>query len=131
MTAPAKRRFPAGPALFAALAIVAGVVAYYGTRSSGTPSEPEGAPVADETGPVVSIALPAYDPDLPPGPNREAVRTACVTCHSTQLILNQPHLPEKKWEETVLKMVTAYGAPVPEPQQQQVLAYLLAIRGKE
>jgi hypothetical protein len=80
---------------------------------------------------VVAITLPPDDPDLPPGPHRERFQVACTVCHSTQLVLNQPPFPEKKWAEVVKKMVKTYGAPIREAEESEIVEYLYTIRGKE
>jgi hypothetical protein len=113
-----------------AVAVLAGtVVAYLGTRGDVPTSTATGpsAPAGDAA--PEAIALPHAEPDLPPGPHREAFHVACTVCHSTQLVLNQPPFPAKKWEEVVVKMVRTYGAPVGPAQQAEVLEYLSAVRG--
>jgi hypothetical protein len=107
-------------------------VAYLGIRDSGlagpdSAAAPEA--VAESDGPVVAITLPHAEPELPLGSHREAFAVSCTVCHSTQLVLNQPPFPEKKWVETVQKMVQTYGAPITPPEQAEIVEYLTAIRG--
>ncbi len=80
---------------------------------------------------IVAITLPHDEPDLPPGPHRETFQVSCTICHSTQLVLNQPPFPEKKWVEVVHKMVATYGAPIETNQETEVVQYLQTIRGKD
>lgn len=80
-------------------------------------------------GPVYTIVLPHDEPIAPPGPNRDQFEAFCTQCHSTRLVVNQPHLPEKKWGEIVHKMVIAYGAALPAEKEKDVVHYLNSIRG--
>jgi cytochrome c5 len=127
---PAAHGRPSGVMLIAlgALAALAAAIAYYGTRGGALVSTGESAP-AEAQGPVMSMSLPHYEADLPAGPHRPLVQSACNLCHSAQLILNQPHFPMKKWEETIHKMVANYGAPLSESEQKEILEYLAVIRG--
>ena len=79
---------------------------------------------------VRSIVLPQLAPDLPPGPGREAVNSACVICHSTRYITMQPLFPRKTWLAEVEKMRKVFGAPVSDPQAAEIVEYLVSVRGK-
>jgi hypothetical protein len=129
-----------GVALTLAFGLLGSLVAYYAVRGNVPPTEPPPLAVTPlvTTGPVVSVTMPHADPELPPGPYREKVQVTCTVCHSTQLILNQPPFPKKKWLESVHKMVTTYGAPIrPEEgksltqQESEIVEYLTTIRGKD
>jgi cytochrome c5 len=107
-------------------------VAYLGIRDPGRAGpDREAAPtvVAESDGPIVAITLPHAEPELPLGSHREVFAVSCTVCHSTQLVLNQPSFPEKKWAETVHKMVETYGAPITPSEQAEIVEYLTAIRG--
>lgn len=118
-----------GLTLLIVFSIVAAAVAYYGTRDAG----PSPARVAQPTptGPVTSIALPVFDPDVLPGPHRATFQAACTICHSTQLVFNQPRFSSKKWDESIKKMVATYGAPILPAQQTEILTYLTAVHGSQ
>jgi mono/diheme cytochrome c family protein len=75
---------------------------------------------------VRAIELPRYQPDLPPGPGREAFAVNCLSCHSTRYVTTQPPLSAAKWEESVRKMIKTYGAPIAEEQVQPIVQYLVA-----
>ena len=81
--------------------------------------------------PVHEIELPQYPPDLPDGPNRAAFDQKCLLCHSARYVTMQPRFPKAAWEKTVKKMADVYGAPITPAEQQQVVEYLVAIRGPE
>lgn len=118
-----------GLMLLIVCSLVAAAVAFYGTRDAG----PSPAPVVQPApaGPVASITLPVFDPDVPPGPHRATFQTSCTICHSTQLVFNQPRFSSKKWDESIKKMVATYGAPILPAQQAEILTYLTAVHGSQ
>ncbi len=74
----------------------------------------------------VSIQLPP-DPltsQLIPGPGADITRSRCALCHSLDYIIRQPRLSAAQWEGEVRKMVTAYGAPLTEPDIRAISDYL-------
>jgi len=103
-----------------------GVVTYVGIQDRALPSGPPGPSAAPE-----SLPLPQDEPAIPPGPNREQFATACITCHSTRLIMNQPPLTEAQWTASVRKMVSAYGAVIPPPLEKEIVAYLVALQQRD
>ncbi len=109
------------------------VISYAGIQGAGRPVLPTNADERVEplptTGPVVRIDLPHEEPELPPGPNREQFRNACTVCHSTRLVLTQPRLPAKKWDEVVHKMVAVYGAPLTRDEEHAIVGYLATMQG--
>jgi mono/diheme cytochrome c family protein len=74
---------------------------------------------------VREIELPRFQPDLPPGPGREAFAVSCLSCHSTRYVTTQPPMTAAKWEESVRKMIKTYGAPIAEDQVQPIVQYLV------
>src|SRR5438128_1040798 len=59
---------------------------------------------------VSAITLPRYQFDLPAAPGRDVFAVACVSCHSSRYVTNQPPLSAAKWDEEVRKMIKNYGA---------------------
>lgn len=59
---------------------------------------------------------------LPQGKGRAEVESACYTCHSADILVQQ-RLTEKQWTATVEKMIR-WGATVPESDKSVVIAYL-------
>jgi hypothetical protein len=115
------------------LLVVAGLVAYAGTREREPPpppGEPAALPEVVE-GAVRSMTLPHDEPEAPPGPHREQFVVSCTLCHSARLVLTQPFLPEKTWSAVVQKMAKVYGAPITPREQKEIIAYLTAVRGKQ
>lgn len=62
--------------------------------------------------------------ELPPGPGREAVTTRCVSCHESDLIVQQ-RLSRTGWGRSVDKMVR-WGAVVESDEREAMLDYLSA-----
>lgn len=110
---------------------IATVIAYLGTRENPqAPVSPASAAVAGTSLPVDTIVLPQDEPDLPSGPHERTFAASCTICHSTRLVMTQPSLARKKWEEVVHKMVKTYGAPIAPETEAQVVEYLVTVRGE-
>jgi mono/diheme cytochrome c family protein len=77
---------------------------------------------------VKTIALPHFQANLPPGPERDAFARACLTCHTTRYITIQPPLTAAKWEENVRKMIKTYGATIADEQVPKIVQYLMATK---
>ena len=67
---------------------------------------------------------------LPELPGYQTFTANCLTCHSASYIQMQPNLPEKTWTAIVTKMQKTFGAPVPDSSAQEIVQYLVAIKGK-
>jgi hypothetical protein len=75
---------------------------------------------------------PAYAP--PPetsrfiqAPGVEATQRYCLTCHSADYVSTQPpHMPAAFWQNEVIKMRNAYGAPIPDDAAKAITDYLVA-----
>ena len=87
----------------------------------------KGAPAM--AGAVASVDLPPGDDVLPDRPNAEAVDRNCLSCHSTETILNQPALSRDIWAAEIDKMRNAFGARIDPEADDAILAYLTAING--
>jgi hypothetical protein len=92
-----------------------------GTRAALMPPAPQN----DDTGSIYAVGpWPTYTPPLADGEGRELVQSFCGICHSTTYITMQPPLPSATWEVLVHKMIGTFGAPIPEPSAQAIIAYL-------
>jgi hypothetical protein len=114
------------------VAAITSGIAYYATQDA--PPSP-GATASAYTATTVrgsahSIVLPRSEVELPPGPHQREFAVACTTCHSAQIVLNQPAFPRAKWTELVQKMVKTFGAPISAAEEPALVEYLVAIRGK-
>ena len=81
------------------------------------------------TGEAARIELPPGDDVLPDRRHAEAVDRNCLSCHSTETILNQPALSRDVWKAEIDKMRTAFGAQIDPEADDDILAYLTAING--
>jgi cytochrome c553 len=71
----------------------------------------------------VSVDLPDSD-TMFQGPGSDAVNNNCLSCHSADMVLNQPHLPKETWEAEVHKMIDKYKAPVDQADVGAIVDYL-------
>lgn len=71
-----------------------------------------------------------YVTHLPEAPGYISFSTNCLICHSAAYIQNQPDLPEKTWTAIVTKMQKTFGAPVPDSSVNEIVQYLVTIKGK-
>ena len=110
------------------LLLAVAAILYWHNQDRGLPPSADTAASAVQ-GPVYTIVLPHDEPIAPLGPNRDQFEAFCTQCHSPRLVVNQPHLPEKKWGEVVHKMVVAYGAALSAEKEKDVVHYLNSIRG--
>jgi hypothetical protein len=106
-------------------------------EAAAAPAASPRGPAVDETPPekavergtVRLITLPAPKPNLPPGAGRETVMVLCGTCHTPEYITLQPQLSRETWTAVVTKMRTTYSGPIPEDKLDEVMNYLVAVRG--
>jgi quinoprotein glucose dehydrogenase len=61
--------------------------------------------------------------EFPPGEGKSVADSACLACHSTDLV-RQQRLTEKQWTASLTKMI-GWGAEVPESRKEALLAYLV------
>lgn len=79
----------------------------------------------------VSIELPGeFVPfsDIKGGPSAETINANCLSCHSGEMVLNQPHLTPIEWQAEVTKMRTTYKAPVEASDDAAIIAWLVAMQ---
>ena len=77
----------------------------------------------------VTVDLPAGDRVFPGGAAADAINNNCLACHSAGMVLNQPALPKAQWDAEVIKMHTAYKAPIDPKDVEAILDYLVSIKG--
>jgi mono/diheme cytochrome c family protein len=75
----------------------------------------------------VSVQLPVSDESFPPGDGADAATGYCLICHSAGMVLRQPKLTRNEWRAEVMKMRSAYGAPVPDDQLERLADYLASL----
>jgi hypothetical protein len=80
-------------------------------------------------GQTAMIELPPGDDVLPDRLGAEAVDRNCLSCHSTETILNQPALSRDIWKAEIDKMRTDFNAQISPDADEAILAYLTSING--
>lgn len=75
--------------------------------------------------------FPQHTPPLHEGTadDRRLVEVYCVGCHSTTYISMQPPLPRERWEAEVKKMISPFGAMLPDNVAVRIATYLHAYYG--
>ncbi len=68
--------------------------------------------------------------ELPIAPGFKSFQNNCLTCHSARYIQMQPDLSAKTWLALVTKMQKSFEAPVPDSSVNEIVQYLVAIKGK-
>ncbi len=61
--------------------------------------------------------------EMPPGAGKASADSACMTCHSADMIAQQ-RLTERQWTAEITKMV-GWGADVPVDRRDELVAYLV------
>lgn len=77
----------------------------------------------------VSVDLPPGDDMFPDGAGADAINNNCLTCHSADMVLNQPALSKAQWEAQVNLMRAAYKAPIDPKDAGAIVDYLVSIKG--
>src|ERR1700737_3229152 len=76
----------------------------------------------------VNVDLPPGDSQFPGGAAADAINNNCLACHSADMVLNQPALQRAQWDAEVIKMHTAYKAPIDPKDVDAILDYLVSIK---
>ena len=76
----------------------------------------------------VTVDLPTGDRLFPGGAGADSINNNCLACHSAGMVLNQPALPRAQWDAEVIKMHTAYKAPIDPKDVDAILDYLVSIK---
>ena len=72
----------------------------------------------------LDVTIPTSDATFPPGHGSDIANANCLICHSAGMVLRQPARTQEQWKETINKMRSAYGAPLPAEQVDALAAYL-------
>lgn len=118
-----------GGACFLVVALACGVL--YAEIESGYYST-MGAQRIDQRMPTATMAdatyragtYPLHMAGLQEGDGKQEVEAYCNTCHSPSYIPMQPLLPAETWSAEVNKMMTTYGASIPDDAVQKIVRYL-------
>ena len=94
-------------------------------RAESTGGSPEKtAKQSDAHWSKVSVELPTSLTPFPAGEGSVIANAQCLICHSAGMVLRQPARTQEQWKETINKMRSAYGAPLPAEQVDALAAYL-------
>jgi mono/diheme cytochrome c family protein len=94
-------------------------------RAENTAGSPEKtAQQADARWGKVSVELPVSQTPFPAGEGSVIANAQCLICHSAGMVLRQPARTQIQWKETINKMRSSYGAPLPAEQVDALAAYL-------
>jgi hypothetical protein len=94
-------------------------------RAENTGSSPEKtAKQSDAHRRKVRVELPTSLTPFPAGEGSVIANAQCLICHSAGMVLHQPSRTQEQWKETINKMRSAYGAPLPAEQIDALAAYL-------
>jgi hypothetical protein len=76
---------------------------------------------------AVRAEVPRGDVGLTDGPGRDLTVGRCLICHSLEYIpANAPAMNRGGWQKSIQKMRERFGAPITDPEAQQILDYLSA-----
>ena len=81
------------------------------------------------SGPV-TVQLPDGNDVMPDQPNAEVVDRNCLSCHSVEMIQNQPGLPREVWAAEIEKMRTVFKAQIDPGDIDAMLDYLTHMHGE-
>lgn len=76
-----------------------------------------------------NVELPPGDALFPGGSSADAINRNCLTCHSADMVLNQPALSRSDWDSEVHKMIKAYKAPIDEGDVPAIVDYMVSTKG--
>jgi mono/diheme cytochrome c family protein len=108
--------------------VMASGVVWWGFAKAGAPSGRKDE--ASQQWAIVRVELPASDETFPPGVGADIATSQCLICHSAGMVLRQPPLTKDEWRAEIMKMRSAYGAPLPEDQVDGLSEYLKSIGGQ-
>lgn len=82
--------------------------------------------------PLMSIKVVLPDStQMFPGPDAEAISNNCLSCHSADMVLNQPDMTRAAWNAEVTKMINVFKAPVASEDVAAIVDYLTRTKGKK
>jgi cytochrome c5 len=115
----------ATPLALAGLLLVAGAPQLQAQNTSSSQAKPP--TKSDVQWSKVSVQLPMSAALFPAGEGAVIANSQCLICHSADMVLHQPSRTQEQWKDTINKMRTAYGAPLPAEQVDALAAYLAGL----
>jgi hypothetical protein len=74
----------------------------------------------------IGVTMPFGDKSFSGGKSADAINGNCLTCHSAEMVLDQPTLTRAQWQAEVTKMRTIYKAPIADTDVPAIVDYLAA-----
>ena len=108
-----------GAVIGSCLALIAGEMAARAADATPTTVTAAGVTLTSE-----SVVLPGSAELFPGGAAAQATNANCLTCHSVEMVLNQPALSKAAWQAEVTKMIKLYKAPISETDVPAIVDYL-------
>jgi mono/diheme cytochrome c family protein len=112
----------AAPVALTGLLLVAGAPHLQAQSTSRSPAP------SDSRWTKLSVQLPTTQTLFPAGQGADIANSQCVICHSPDMVLYQPVRTQEQWKETINKMRSAYGAPLPAEQVDELATYLSRLK---
>jgi cytochrome c5 len=112
----------ATPAVLAGLLLAAVAPQLRAENTASSQAKPARQPEVRWT--KVNVQLPTSLAVFPAGRGADIANSQCLMCHSADMVLHQPTRTQEQWKDTINKMRTAYGAPLPAEQVDALAAYL-------
>ena len=72
----------------------------------------------------VTVQFPDSNGQFPVGPHADVINNNCLSCHSVEMVLNQPQMVPAKWQAEVDKMRGTYKAPINDADAKAIVDYL-------
>jgi cytochrome c5 len=72
----------------------------------------------------VKAEFPDSTAQFPAGPHADVINNNCLSCHTVEMVLNQPPMARAKWQAEVDKMRGSYKAPVNDADAKAIVDYL-------
>jgi len=110
------------PVALVGLVLVAGAPQLQAENTSSSPAP------SDAGWTKVSVQLPTSPTLFPAGQGADIANSQCVICHSPDMVLYQPTRTQEQWKETINKMRSVYGAPLPGEQVDVLATYLSQLK---
>ena len=115
------------PVLLGAAAAIPG--SYYLPESTAAQAERQSG-IAPVHFAAINVNFPTSSVAFPAGKGSDIANANCLICHSAGMALRQPPLTEDEWRAEIHKMKSAFGAPIPDDQINEVAQYLGTINGR-
>jgi mono/diheme cytochrome c family protein len=79
---------------------------------------------------ALKVNLPTSAALFPADKGSDIANANCLICHSAGMALRQPPLTVDEWRAEITKMKTAFGAPIPADQIDELADYLGTVDGR-